>query len=89
MTDNRRTGLYALQDAAQEYVCALEARRLARINKEDAAIGWDAKSTPEERLAEMNATSAYRQACRRVTKALARIERLLAIMPRVQRRGEA
>lgn len=91
MTDARRTGLYAMQDAAQEYVCALEARRLARIDREDAAIAWDdrAKSTPEERIAEMNTTGAYRQACRRVTKALARIERLLAIMPRVQKRGEA
>lgn len=69
------TGLNAIRDAAREYVSALEARRVARREMTDAA----------DRVAETETTREYRAAVSRTRRALARLERLLAIEPRVVR----
>ena len=69
------TGLNAIRDAAREYVSALEARRVARREMMDAV----------DRVAEMETTREYRAAVSRTRRALARLERLLAIEPRVVR----
>lgn len=80
-------GLTAIRDAAREYVSALEARRDARREMAYAAIGYGEreKASAEDRIAEAETTREYRAAVSRTRKALARLERLLAIEPRTLR----